>query len=361
MGRIFIFPMAIRKTGFHSFSNGSLPKGCKLCVKGQKTVVFITGICTKSCMYCPISEQKSKKDVIYINEWPTRSMKDLVTEIRMCSSKGAGITGGDPLARLDRTVSYIKHMKRVFGKNFHIHLYTPLVLVSEKAMARLYSAGLDEIRFHPDLWQAEEWHKLAFAKRFSWDVGIEIPAVPGMEKETRRLIDVAKDKIDFLNINELEISDTNASHLSEMGFRTKDRLSYGVKGSEELAKRLLRYADSLGIPAHYCTSRLKDRVQLAARLKRRARNARQPFDFVTDEGMLVRAQLLYSMKPARAMAALRNIGIRKMGVDKVRSRLLFSVEDAYRLKACIRKAGFTVSVVEEYPTWDSLNVQTIPL
>ncbi|MCI0469558.1 MAG: radical SAM protein, partial [Nitrospirae bacterium] len=68
-------------------------------------------------MYCPISEQKAKKDVIYINEWPTRSLMDLVTEIRMCSSKGAGITGGDPLARLDRTVRYIRHMKRILGKS----------------------------------------------------------------------------------------------------------------------------------------------------------------------------------------------------------------------------------------------------
>jgi len=350
----------MEKTPYYSYSTGHLPKGCRLCVKGQKTVVFITGICSKSCIYCPISEQKSKKDVIYINEWPTRKLKDLETEIRMCSSKGAGITGGDPLARLNRTVRYIRHMKKVFGRGFHIHLYTPLSLVSDKALQKLHQAGLDEIRFHPDLWRPDEWHRMNLAEKYRWSVGVEIPAVPGMEKETQALIDFTREKIDFLNINELEISDTNASRLVEMGFKAKDSLSYGVKGSESLAKRLLRYAERQGISTHYCTSRLKDRVQLASRLKRRAKNARASYDFVTDEGMLVRAQVKYtSLK--RTVQLLRKYGIRDFYIDKKHKRILFAADIAQRKRDAMKKCGLCVSIVEEYPTWDCLNVQTIPL
>ena len=61
--------MRIVKTPHHSWVKGELAKGCKSCVKGEKMVVFITGICNNQCFYCPVSEQKNMKDVVYANEW----------------------------------------------------------------------------------------------------------------------------------------------------------------------------------------------------------------------------------------------------------------------------------------------------
>jgi uncharacterized protein len=354
------------KTKYLSYSTGRLPKGCRLCVQGRKTVVFITGICPKLCFYCPISEQKKNKDVIYINEWPTRKTKDLLKEIRLCSSKGAGITGGDPLARLSRTVKYIRLMKQKFGGNFHIHLYTPLDLVDKRKLSILYKAGLDEIRFHPDLNKLEEWHRILFANKFDWDIGIEIPVIPGMEKKTKRLIDFAANHIDFLNLNELEISDTNAQHLIEKGFRSKNQLSYGVKGSEMLAKNLLKYAENKGknkgIRTHYCTAQLKDGVQLAKRLKLRARNAKSVFDYVTKEGMLVRAALYpkYSKTiTLKSTARLLNKKEIFNSIDFTRKRLLFSVDDARLHRKWLLEIG-DLRIVEEYPTYDCFSVQSGP-
>lgn len=349
----------MKKTSYHSYSTGTLPKGCRLCVQGRKTVVFITGICPKSCYYCPISEQKYKTDVVYINEWPTRKEKDLFEEIRLCSSKGAGITGGDPLARLDRTVRYIKLMKKKFGRSFHIHLYTPLDLVTDASLRKLHSAGLDEIRFHPDLDKPKEWSRMLAAREFKWDMGIEIPAIPGRESLARKLIDYSAPFIDFLNLNELEISDTNAQHLLERGFRPKDRLSYGVKGSEALAKRLLSYAEKNGIRTHYCTSKLKDRVQLAKRIRLRARNARKPYDYVTEEGMLVRGALYIDGSLA---AARRKLLARKIRSDRdpKRGRLLLSVDDARKNARFLSSVG-ELRIVEEYPTFDCFSIQSVPL
>ena len=199
----------MKKTEYESYIYGGMPKGCRLCVKGEKSVFFVTGICSQNCYYCSLSDNKKNRDKTIINEWETKNNKEIISEIKLCSSKGAGITGGDPLLVLDKTVSSIKLLKKTFGKRFHIHLYTPLKLVSSKRLSKLYKAGLDEIRFHPDVDDKKYWDNLGFAKEFGWDVGAEIPALPHRIKETKKLIDFIAGKIDFLNINELELSDNN--------------------------------------------------------------------------------------------------------------------------------------------------------
>ena len=62
--------MKIEKTKFYSKKIGSLARGCKQCVKGEKLVLFITGVCPRNCWYCSISEKKKNKDVIFANERP---------------------------------------------------------------------------------------------------------------------------------------------------------------------------------------------------------------------------------------------------------------------------------------------------
>ena len=69
----------------------------------------------------------------------TRRIPGLLEEARLTRACGAGITGGDPLMDLDRCVDYITLLKKEFGKRFHIHLYTPLKLVS---MSRLWLASI---------------------------------------------------------------------------------------------------------------------------------------------------------------------------------------------------------------------------
>ncbi|MEM4268098.1 MAG: radical SAM protein [Candidatus Woesearchaeota archaeon] len=351
----------IKKTRYFSYANKSLPKGCSLCVHGRKTVIFVTGVCSESCYYCPISEQKYKKDVVYINEWPTKLTKNLLAEVNMCSSKGVGITGGDPLARLNRTTRYIRFLKKKSGKKFHIHLYTPLTMVNEKSLSKLYNAGLDEIRFHPNIEDDKLWKRITIAKKFRWDVGVEIPAVPGKEKETKKLIDFIIGKVDFLNINELEMSDTNAQHLLERGLVTKNRISYGVKGSDTLAKTLFLYAAKNGLKVHYCTAKLKDAVQLAKRLKLRSKKAKQKFDIVTKEGILVRGAVYGTTSREKVAKA---VGYKKKGdntmfiPDKQRRRVIGPVWLIYENRQKLKKSGLKPAIVHEYPTFDAFNVQT---
>ena len=206
----------MEKTKYFSYKNKDIPRGCKLCVKGRKLVVFITGVCSNNCFYCPLSDEKYKKDVIYANEMPIKDLKDIIKEAKLCSATGAGITGGDPLTRFERTIEVIKLLKKEFGKKFHIHLYTPLNHINEEKIKKLEKVGLDEIRFHPNVDDDSLWKKVELKTNIPKCV--EIPVIPTKKEQTIKLIKYIKEHIDFLNLNELEYSDTKHTNLAELGF-----------------------------------------------------------------------------------------------------------------------------------------------
>lgn len=375
----FLFEMTcpIKETKYHSWQTGEMALGCKQCVQGKKLVLFVTGLCAKRCFYCPVSEQKFNKDVIFANEWKIidpQKPEELIEEAKLTDATGAGITGGDPLMRLDRTVNYIKLLKEIFGKQFHIHLYTPLKLVDEDKLKQLHEAGLDEIRFHPNLEDDTLWDRLSLAKKFKWDVGVEIPCVPGFEAMTKKLIDFMKDKVDFLNLNELELSDTKTEHnkMHEKGFKPKDDQSYAVKGSQELGMGLLKYAREKGIRAYFCTGKLKDSVQMKQRIKRRACNIALPTDEVTEEGLLIRGCIYLKdlapgfdyqerIKKAQTKETLQQLEQlqQQFGgvVDKKKLRVLLSEKDIKEKAKEIKQQNAIPAIIEEYPTADAIETE----
>lgn len=374
----------ITKTKHYSWSLGKLPKGCELCVQGRKEVIFITGVCSTKCFYCPLSDDKWNHDFIWANEWKTNKLSTLVEEARLCSAKGAGITGGDPLIRINRTVKAIKLLKKTFGKKFHIHLYTPLNLVTKKNLDSLYNAGLDEIRFHPSFLSKALWPRIALASKYKWDVGIEIPSIPCYEKWVKEMIDYFKDHISFVNINELELSDTNANTLLKQGYKAKDNVSYGVKGSQKMAKNLLEYCKkNTKLRVHYCTSTLKDKVQMAKRLKLRAKNVAKKYDHILPDGTLMKGAVYHKSYPSinlskktiikylkfKKSATRELIRLRKgliiaysipsglIEVDISRARLCTTAEIVEKLKKFLKEKGFIPAIVVEYPTFDAMIVE----
>lgn len=363
-------------TPWHSFKSGELCDGCKLCVQGRKTVLFITGICPRKCFYCPISSEKYARDVVFANEWKIKDVEnpvELFEEVKMTGAKGAGITGGDPLSRLDRTCEYIIKLKKEFGAKFHIHLYTSLNLISYASLEKLFLAGLDEIRFHPDLEDASLWDRLSFAKNFNWVVGVEIPVIPHLAIETEKLIDFIKDKVDFLNLNELELSDTDTPHYKIDDDSRKNDSSYAVRGSEELALKLLDKCSKLNLRTHFCTAKLKNQVQVGERLKRRAKHVALDIDELTEEYLLYRGALyLKGFEPGfnynqglnieqnesaliKAKEQLINEGLfddEDLVLDIERNRLLTHFSLAQEYCDEIKKLNLVPAIVEEYPSSD---------
>ncbi len=285
---------------------GKLPKGCELCMRGLKSVVFVTGLCPDNCFYCPISYQKKGKDVTYVNELRVQDERGLILEVCACGSKGAGMTGGDPIARLERTVRYIDMLKDFFGNSFHIHLYTSGTLLTDEVMSKLVKAGLDEIRVH--VIGKRSWEALRIALKYPISVGIENPAIPGTENLLKDIIVRAYELgVDFINLNELEFSETNQYQLMLRGMKpTGDGVS--AFGSKETALRILKWVEEegLAISVHYCPASFKDKVQFRLRMLRRAKITHRVYEEVTNEGLVLWAEIPID-KPAIRELRLKNL------------------------------------------------------
>lgn len=280
--------LKIKKLEKNSYVKGPLPKGCKLCSKGAKMVLFVTGICNINCYYCPLSEKKKDKDVIYADEMPIKNYKDIIYEANSIGALGTGITGGEPLLKLKRVLRYIKILKKKFGEEHHIHLYTTRGYRDE--ILALESAGLDEIRFHvlPSIWKKFEnskiYERISFALKRKISVGIEIPVIPKMKKHLIHLINEADSLgVEFINLNELEIP--NFKIMEHKNFMYKDSYSLSIKGSEELAMKISELDTKTTL--HYCSAAFKDFVQLRKRLIRRAKRTAKKYEVITREGLLI--------------------------------------------------------------------------
>jgi pyruvate formate-lyase activating enzyme-like uncharacterized protein len=344
---------------------GRLPRGCVLCERGAKLVLLVTGKCARRCCYCPLSSEKRGKDVFFANERRVGSPEEILDEARLIDALGTGVTGGDPLEELGRTIESMKALKAEFGLGHHVHLYTSTT--EARRIRAVAKAGLDEIRFHPpmSMWKRLEATDFAKAVRLSkslgMDVGLELPVLPGRRAELERAIRFADvQKLDFVNLNELEFSETNWRTLRRLGYDVKKEndVSSGVEGSEPLALELLRVDGS--VPLHYCSSSFKDGIQLRRRIMRRAKNVRRPHEVLTDDGTLLKGVIETDEVAATAAWILKQFGVpgRLIWSDRKKNRLEIA---PWVLEKISKRIDLPSFIVEEYPTADRLEVERTPL
>ena len=332
-------------------------------------VLFVTGICRFRCFYCPVSPGRNQKDVVYVNERRVLSDRDLLDEAHAIGAGGTGITGGDPLGVVDRVEHFVRLLKTEFGPGHHIHLYTHEP--NAEKLERLARAGLDEVRLHIPhyLWgpllRDGRAYRTVLEAAPSWGLrrGVEVPVLPEKEAELRRLLR-ALDRIgvDFVNLNELEFSETNEEGLRERGYHVDPKNGWGVRGSRAVAERLVRDT-SLSVPVHYCSSRFKDAVQLRQRLLRRAGRTAPAFARRTPDGTIVLGVVEATGSrdlPRWASHVARRV---RLGPDDYRLDLgRRRVELAPgALREVARRLPWPAFEVEVYPTADALEVERDPL
>ncbi len=372
----------LKKLSKNSVYTGKLQKGCKHCGKGAKMVLLVTGKCRRRCFYCPLSDAKKGRDVIYANEKLVEKDSDILEEAKLINALGTGITGGDPMAVPARTLKYIKLLKSRFGTSHHIHLYTAAAF-NKKYLKQLANAGLDEIRFHPPF---RSWVKLSTdfkdllseALKSSMDVGVEIPVLPDFKAEILKLAtDLEIMGVHFLNLNELEYSSTNFEALNARGYSVKNDISSAVKGSESLAKAIIKKLsdEKFKMALHYCSSSYKDAIQLRNRIMRRAKNIAQKYHIITEDGTILKGIIELSgtskhSKPVilKQLRSLKDVLGQEfqvptslMGIDEEKFRLEIAPWVLEEIAAEIDPVKYNCFIIEEYPTADRLEVERTPI
>lgn len=342
---------------------GELSKGCELCREGKKLVLFVSGRCNMACFYCPLSEER-RGDKSFANELEIREPEEAVEEAMRMLAEGAGVTGGDPLLVLDKTLGYVETLKKNLGREFHIHLYTAQP-AGRYTLETLAHAGVDEVRFHITHKNSRViWNTIQEASEIFYDFGVEIPAFPGRENEIAEIALRVNNLGGFLNINELEFSHTNHRALIQRGYELRSDESYAAKGSETTALKVLEFAREHSLRVHYCSASFKDGVQLRNRLLRTALNVAKDYEEVTEEGLLIKGVIVAGTDYIKLMEELKQkfeIPSNLIAYDVEKNRIETTVEIVQTLAEIYRKPGIKYYIVEEYPTRDRLETEVVPL
>ncbi|MEM0319998.1 MAG: 4Fe-4S cluster-binding domain-containing protein [Candidatus Nezhaarchaeales archaeon] len=345
----------MKVTKYLSYYVGELPKGCKLCMKGMKLVYFVTGLCGRSCFYCPLSKDRRGRDVSYADEVLVSKIDDVICEAKAIEARGVGVTGGDPLLRVDRVVETLRVLKRALSKDLHVHLYTTTQpYVNEISLSKLLDIKVNELRFHPNLEVDDGLTPLKQAIDMGFEVGVEVPAIPGYEDRILKAIERARRLgASFVVINELEMTESNAMNLQMRGLRLKVGSVSAVEGSWETAMTLLKMVEDLSLNGHFCPAYIKDSAQFRNRLRRKARNIALPHEVVTKDPLLVKGVIEppEEMSFEESLAILRSIapGL-YIYVNYHRNRVECNYKELKKLAKQLKNMGFKLSIVSELPT-----------
>ncbi|MFI5349399.1 MAG: radical SAM protein [Elusimicrobiota bacterium] len=237
---------------------GTLPHGCRTCVRGHGACLSVTNVCTRDCFFCP--NPHPRRDDTNLGGLPVDDLARAPRLVELFGLKSIGVSGGDPLTRLPRTLRLARALRRRLGPRFRMALYTNGDLLTETVLRRLKRAGFAEIRINL---VANEFdlEPLKRALKHFRDVVVEIPVVPEQKERLRRLIDALDELgLPHLVIHELAYLKENFVAMAGRGYRAKSP-HYPVKGMRpvsdsglaalELLLHALKTARKLSV--YYCS------------------------------------------------------------------------------------------------------------
>ncbi len=264
---------------------GDLSPGCRLCMQGVWSCLFVNGRCNCSCFYCP-SEQNAR-DLPMTNRVTFARPREYVDYLERFGFQGVGLSGGEPLMTFETTLKFASAIKRRFGDKVFVWLYTNGTLVDEDKLGKLADAGLDEIRFDIGA-TGYDLSRAASAVGTISTVTVEIPAVPEDMALVKKAIPAMKDAgIDHLNLHQLRVTPFNAPKLVRRGYSFLHGDKVTVLESELTALELMQFsADQVGLPVNYCSFAFRNRFQNAAAKIRSGNLVRKGHESLTETGLI---------------------------------------------------------------------------
>ena len=338
-------------------------EGCVQCQEGRKLVLFVTGKCHWGCDYCPLSENRRESPDMFANERRCSTWEEVIEEGHAMKATGTGITGGDPMLDAERSVEAIKQLKQAFGQAHHIHLYTsiPFKLVWVEKLA---AAGLDELRFHLLDGTTKLYEEVIHAASAAGiNVGIELPCEPDKEESLFELLErLDQLPVQFLNLNELEITTGNQENMDVRGFNLSSGLSAAAEGSFELGVRLKEAANDKSFHLKFCTASYKDAGQLRARFRRRAEATLRPYEVLSEDDTILFGAIPTQPEDARddmmELQETLQISSSWLRYDATARRIEMPLSVAEELAEVL---SVPVQMIEVHPTHERLEVSIVHL
>jgi len=265
---------------------GDPSPGCRRCMDGTWSCLFIHGHCNSDCFFCP--SRQDGPDVPMTNglEFPeTGAYAQYLRRMDIC---GVSFSGGEPLLVPDKILAFLRPLKKTFGDSIFFWMYTNGRLVTPEILGRLRDAGLDEIRFNI---ASSDYalDKVALARGVIPHVTVEIPAVPeDYARLSAMLTELADTGVQYLNLHQLRLTPYNIRHLLQRDYTYVHGDKVTVLESELTALRILADVRARGLPlaVNYCSFVYKNRYQGRAARRRAALIIRRPYETVTDNGFL---------------------------------------------------------------------------
>ena len=190
-----------------------------------------------------------------------------------------------------------------------------------------------------------------------------MPCEPDKEEQLFALLDTLHaSPVQFLNLNELEITVGNQENMDVRGFNLSGGITAAAEGSADLALRLKEAANDLDFHLKFCSARYKDAGQLRARFKRRGQANLRPYEVLSDDDTIVFGAIPTSLEDAkddveelRQELAIADGWIR---YDAQHQRIELPLSLAEELAEVMSVA---VHLIEVHPTHDRLEVGMVHL
>lgn len=267
---------------------GKLSPGCLICGAGYWSCMFINGLCTAHCFFCPQDRKMKEERLPEEDGIVFENTQDYADYLEKFNFKGVGFSGGEPLLVFDKLLEYLGKIRERFGDKIYLWIYTNGSLVNEDKLKRLKKAGLNEIRFDISA-NNYDLHPVELAAKAIDTATVEIPAIPkDYEIVKKCLVKLEKSGVKHLHIHQLNATEYNYKNFSERSYTFIHSPSIPVFESEITALKLISWAigNRISLPINYCSSVYKNRLQDKGKRERCAPFVRDEFEEITRSGYI---------------------------------------------------------------------------
>ncbi len=268
---------------------GTLSPGCIICGEGTWSCMYINGLCTAHCFFCPQDRKMKKERLPSIeNGIIFTKPRDYVNFLEKFGFKGVGFSGGEPSLIFEKLLAFIRQIRLRFKDKMYLWIYTNGDLITPDKVRLLKKTGLNEIRFNISS-GGYGLHCLELALGSIDNVTVEIPVIPEdfeiVKKSLSRMRDMG---VKYLNLHQLNTTNFNYKNYINRNYTFLHQPLVSIVESELTALKLFQYAldKKIMLSLNYCSSSYKHRFQSKGARMRAAPFVRENFEEVTPAGYI---------------------------------------------------------------------------